>query len=180
MLAIGGLRPALQAAEDPAHNELRTLRTEVIAAITKGDIDTVVKHVHPNVVVTWQNAEVCRGVQGLKDFFNRMAKDTFKGYKVAPTPDDLSIRYGGDVGVSFGKVVGEYKLLGKDLEFYSRYTATLVKENGKWLLASYHVSLNALDNPLISTAKQSLLWAGVGAGVVGLIIGVLLGKRKKA
>src|SRR5687767_11670661 len=39
MLAIGGLRPALQAAEDPAHNELRTLRTEVIAAITKGDID---------------------------------------------------------------------------------------------------------------------------------------------
>jgi ketosteroid isomerase-like protein len=180
MLALGGLRPALRAAEDPAHNELRTLRTEVIAAITKGDIDAVVKHVHPNVVVTWQNAEVCRGVQGLKDFFNRMAKDTFKGYKVPPTPDDLTILYGGDVGVSFGKVVGEYKLLGKDLEFHSRYTATLVKENGKWLLASYHVSLNALDNPLISTAKQSLLWAGVGAGVVGLIIGVLLGKRKKA
>src|SRR5438477_2804866 len=79
------------AAEDPAHNELRALRTEVIDAITKGDIDAVVSHVHPKVVVTWQNAEVCRGVVGLKEFFNRVGKTTFKGYKVPPTPDDLTI-----------------------------------------------------------------------------------------
>lgn len=168
------------AVEDPAHNELRALRSEVIEAITKGDIDAVVAHVHPNVVVTWQNAEVCRGVAGLRDFFNRMGKTTFKGYKVPPTPDDLTILYGGDTGVSFGKVVGEYTLLGKQLEFNSRWTATLVKENGKWLLASYHVSLNALDNPLINGAKQSLVWIGVGAGVAGILVGFLLGKRKKA
>jgi ketosteroid isomerase-like protein len=177
--ALGAFRPDLGAAEDPAHNELRTLRTQVIEGITKGDIDAVVRHVHPNVVVTWQNAEVCRGVQGLKDFFHRMGKETFKGYKVPPTPDELTILHGGDTGLSFGRVVGEYKLLGKDLEFNSRYTATLVKENGKWLLAGYHVSLNALDNPLISTAKQSLIWIGIGAGVAGLMVGLLLGKRKK-
>ena len=116
----------------------------------------------------------------MKDFFNRMAKDTFKAYKVPPTPDELTILHGGDAGISFGHVVAEYKLLGKDLEFKSRYTATLVKENGRWLLASYHVSLNALENPLMSTAKKSLLWTGIGAGVVGLILGLLLSKRKKA
>lgn len=175
-LALG----TLHAADDPAHNELRALRTQVIEAITKGDNESVMKHVHPNVVVTWQNAEVCRGVQGLRDFFNKMAKDTFRGYKVPPTPDDLTVLYGGDTGVSYGHVVAEYNLFGKKLEFKSRWTATLVKENGRWLLASYHISLNALDNPILGAAKQSLLWAGIGAGVVGLVIGVLVGRRKKA
>jgi ketosteroid isomerase-like protein len=168
------------AAEDPAHNELRALRTQVIDAITKGDIDAVLTQVHPNVVVTWQNSEVCRGAQGLKDFFHRMGKETFKGYKVPPTPDDLTLLYGGDTGVSFGRVVGQYTLFGKAFEFESRWTATLVKENGRWLLASYHVSLNALDNPLINSAKKSLLWIAIGAGLIGLIVGVLIGKRKKA
>jgi ketosteroid isomerase-like protein len=179
-LVLGLASSPVTAAEDPAHNELRALRTQVIEAITKGDNDTVMQHVHPNVVVTWQNAEVCRGVQGLRDFFNKMAKDTFRGYKVPPTPDDLTILHGGDTGVSYGYVVAEYNLLGKRLEFRSRWTATLVKENGRWLLASYHISLNALDNPILGAAKQSLLWGAVGAGILGLVIGVLVGRRRKA
>lgn len=179
-LLTGVCRPAMRAAEDPVHNELRTLRTQVIDAITKGDFEAVVKHVHPNVVVTWQNAEVCRGPQGLREFMTKMGTDSFKGYKVPPTPDDLTIMYGGDTGVSFGKVVANYKLLGKDYEFTSRWTATLVKENGKWLLASYHVSLNALDNPMLSAAKSSLLWIGVGGAVLGLIIGRILSRRRQA
>lgn len=172
--------PALRAAEDPAHNELRALRTQVIEAITRGDNDAVMQHVHPNVVVTWQNAEVCRGVQGLRDFFSRTAKETFRGYKVPPTPDDLTILHGGDTGVSFGHVVAEYNLLGQTLEFRSRWTATLVKENGRWLLASYHISLNALDNPILGAAKRSLVWIGAGSAVIGLLAGILLARRRRA
>src|SRR5262249_30992219 len=114
-VCLCGLLAAQKAlgAEDPAHNELRALRSEVIDAITKGDFDGVIKHVHSNVVVTWQNNEVCRGHQGLRDFFNRMGKNTFKGYKVPPTPDELTIFYGGDTGVSFGQTVAEYDVLGK-------------------------------------------------------------------
>lgn len=175
VLGLAGSR--MHAAEDPAHNELRALRTQVIEAITKGDNEAVMRHVHPQVVVTWQNAEVCRGVQGLRDFFNRMAKETFRGYKVPPTPDDLTTLYGGDTGVVSGYVVAEYNLLGKKLEFKSRWTATVVKEGGRWLLASYHISLNALDNPILDTAKRSLLWVGIGAGVAGLLIGVLIARR---
>ena len=78
LLSLGAVR----AAEDPAHEELRILRNEIIAAITKGDIDSVLTHIHPDAVVTWQNSEVCRGRQGLKDFFERMGKNSFKGYKV--------------------------------------------------------------------------------------------------
>ena len=168
----------LNAAEDPAHNELRALRTEVIEAITKGDFDAVVRHVHTNVVVTWQNTEVCRGHQGLREFFNRMGKESFKGYKVPPTPDELTILHGGDTGISFGQTVAQYRILGKELELKSRWTATLVKENSRWLLASYHISMNVLDNPLLNAARSGLYLTGGVALVGGLVLGTLLGRRK--
>lgn len=168
-----------QAAEDPAHTELRALRMEIIDAITKGDIDTVISHVHPDVVVTWQNSEVCRGRQGLKDFFNKTGKDAFKGYKVPPTPDDLTIIHGGDTGISFGETVAEYQLLGKDYEIKSRWTATLVKVDGKWLLAAYHISMNVLDNPLLNAAKSSLYAAAGISLMIGLALGALVMRRRK-
>jgi ketosteroid isomerase-like protein len=179
-LVLGTAGGNVNAAEDPAHEELRVLRTTMIEAITGGKFEEVLRNVHPNVVVTWQNNEVCRGHAGLSEFFNRMGKETFKGYKVPPTPDELTVFYGGDTGVSFGQTIAEYKLLGKEFELKSRWTATLVKEEGRWLLAGYHVSMNVLDNPLLNAAKNGLYMAAGAALIGGLIVGLLLGKRKKA
>jgi ketosteroid isomerase-like protein len=165
--------------EDPAHNELRALRTQVLDAIKAGDVERTLTYVHPNVVVTWQNQEVCRGQQGVRDFYNRMGKDAFRGYKVEPTPDELTILYGGDTGISFGKSVASYRLLGKEYEFTNRWTATVVKENGRWLLASYHVSNDTLDNPLVNVAKQSLYWVGGIGFIAGLASGVLVTRRRR-
>ena len=170
----------LIASEDPVHEELRALRTEIITAITRGDINTVLQHVHPNVVITWQNAEVCRGQQGLKQFFERMGKKSFKGYKVPPTPDELTILHGENTGISFGETVAEYNLLGKNYEIKSRWTATLVKEKGKWLLAAYHISTNTLDNPLLSAAKKALYAATAIALVAGFFIGRIRRKPRAA
>ena len=167
-----------QPSEDPAHNELRALRSQVTEAITSGDVDRTLSYIHPNVVVTWQNHEVVRGHQGLRDFMQRTGKDAFRGYKVLPTPDDLTILYGGDTGVSFGSSVGQYRLLGRTFEFTNRWTATVVKENGRWLLASYHVSNNVLDNPLLNAATRALfVAAGIGA-IVGLALGFVVGRRR--
>ena len=165
--------------EDPAHSELRELRTQVLDAIKSGDVERTLTYVHPNVVITWQNQEVCRGQQGLRDFYHRMGKDAFRGYKVDPTPDELTILYGGDTGISFGKSVASYRLLGKEYEFTNRWTATLVKENGRWLLASYHVSNDTLNNPLVNVAKQSLYWVGGIGFVAGLACGVLVTRRRR-
>jgi uncharacterized protein (TIGR02246 family) len=170
----------LHAAEDPAHAELRALRTEIVDAITRGDIDTVLKHVHPDVVITWQDNQVCRGKDGLKEFFEKSAKTTFKGYKVPPTPDGLCILHDGDTGISTGETVAAYTLLGKEHEMRSRWTATLVKQDGQWLLAGYHISMNVLDNPLLNTAKNSLYVAAGVALLLGLGIGKIIFRRKMA
>ncbi len=157
--------------EEEAHNELRALRNEVLSAITQGDFDKVLTFIHPNVVITWQNNEVCRGHQGLTAFMQRMGKAAFKSHKLPPTPDELTIFHGANTGLSFGRTVALYKILGKEIEVTSRWTSTLVKENGRWLLAGYHVSVNALDNPLLNGAKKALYWMGGIAGLLGLAIG---------
>jgi uncharacterized protein (TIGR02246 family) len=169
-----------RAAEDPAHEELRKLRTAIVEAVNRGDIDTLLQHVDPDVVVTWQNSEVCRGRQGLKDFFEKTGRESFKGYKVPPTPDELTILHGGDIGISFGKTVASYKLLGKEYEIKSRWTATLVKTDGQWRLAAYQISMNVLDNPLLTTAKNCVYLAGGIALVVGAAAGFMFGRRRKA
>ncbi len=173
-VAVGATSTRAQTPEDPAHQELRALRTEVLSAITSGNVEDTLKYVHPNVVITWQNHEVVRGHQGLRDFMRRMGAEAFRGYRVPPTPDDLTILYGGDMGVSFGTSVAAYRLLGMNIDFTNRWTATVVKENGRWMLTAYHVSNNVLNNPLLTV----LMWAGVLALVVGLAAGFVFGRRR--
>lgn len=175
------LAPAAWAqAEDPAHGELRALRTEVLDAITTGDIDRVLTSLHPDVVITWQNGEVNRGRAGVKAFFERMGRQAFSGYKVPPTPDDLTVLYeGGTAGVSFGRSVGQFNLLGASWEFENRWTATVVKLDGRWLLTSYHVSWNALDNALLNTAKRAVYYVGPMAFLAGMALGAFMMRRRR-
>ena len=171
------------APEDPAHNELRALKAELIEAVTKGDIERVLPRLDPDVVITWQNGEVCRGREAVKAFFAKMqagSGKTWRGYKVPPTPDALTTLYAnGTVGVCYGHNVGQYHLLGKEIDLPNRWTATLVKRDGQWMLASYHISMNVLDNPLLNSFRNGVWIAGGVALVVGVVIGRLT-KRTKA
>ena len=74
--------------------------------------------------------------------------------------------------MSFGRSVGQFNLLGASWEFENRWTATVVKRDGRWLLTSYHVSWNALDNPLLNTAKRAVYYVSPVAFLAGLAVGV--------
>lgn len=169
--------------EDSAHNELRKLRDDLIAAVNASDIDAMVRQMAPDVVITWQDGEVCRGPAEVKAFYERMAaksKKTFQGYKIPPTADALTTLYAdGKTGVVYGHSAGRYFLLGKEIELTNRWTATVVKIDGQWKLAGYHVSMNVLDNPLLnSTKKIGLIAAGMSL-VIGGAIGWVLAKRSR-
>lgn len=169
---------------DPDHVELRALGGQLVKAISAGDMDAIEPLLHPNVVVTWQDGQVCKGPAQVRKFYEAMAaksKKTFQGYKVPPTADEPTILYSGaTTGVAYGHNIGIFHLAGKDFEMPNRWTATMVKENGKWLLSSYHVSMNVLDNPLLNAVKCAALIGAVLALVIGLLIGLLIGRKKKA
>src|SRR3954470_7173819 len=73
---------------------ITTLRTELVDSFNKGDVDRLLSHLDPDVVVTWQNGEVCRGPQAVKDYHDRMM--TAPNHIVAklsanPTVDDRHV-----------------------------------------------------------------------------------------
>jgi hypothetical protein len=94
--------------------------------------------------------------------------------------DELTILYGGDTGISFGSAVERFKMAsGRDFVLPARWSATLVKEDGRWLIASLHVSDNLFDNPLLDLARRMIWWAGGIALLLGILIGFLLGRRRR-
>jgi ketosteroid isomerase-like protein len=172
------------AKDEAVHNELRALRDGLIDAMNKGDIDRQLSYLHPNVVVTWHNAEVSRGRDGVRAYLTRMLTGPNKivtSYSATVNVDELTILYGGGTaGISFGSAVEHFKLNdGKTIDLPARWSATLVKEGDKWLVASLHASDNLFDNPVLAMTKSTAYWAGGGGLLLGLIVGSFLGRRRK-
>jgi uncharacterized protein (TIGR02246 family) len=170
------------AAEHPAHNELRALRDDLIDAVNKNDRDRVLSHLHKNVVVTWMDGEVSRGPEGVRAYYDRMMtgdQRVVESITINPKVDDLTTLYGENTGVAFGSSDDHFRLRrGLDFDVHSRWTATVVKEDGKWLIAAFHASTSLFDNPLLNMAKKTAWYAGGIAAVVGLVAGYFLARAR--
>jgi len=169
--------------DEAVHNQLRALRDGMVEAINKGDIERQLTYLHPNVVVTWQNAEVSRGRDGVRTYLNRMLSGPNKavaGYSTELNVDELTILYGGDTGISFGSAAEHFKLAnGSTLDNASRWSTTLVKEGGKWLIANVHVSSNLFDNPMLTVSKRMTYIVGGICILLGVVAGFFLGRMRK-
>jgi len=172
-----------QANVEQLHNELRKLKAEVEAAMNRGDIEGVLKHAHRDVVLTSLNAGGGRGHAKVREYNDKLMKGpgrTVESVNVTFTPDELSLLYGGDTAISWGSSLGKYKLVGgAEYEINSRWTSTLVRENDRWLIASFHISANLFDNPVLSAITKTLYWVIGIAVLITLVIGFLIGRRGK-
>jgi len=172
--------------EDPAHEELRELRKHLTDAINRNDLDALLQYLDDDVVVTWQNAEVSRKPAGVRAYYERMMHGPnriVESIQIDPTVDELTHLYG-DSGIAFGSSHDHFKLTdGMDFEVDTRWSAAVVKKNGKWLIASFHASTNMFDNPILRIAiRKVAVWTALIAGVSGLLVGFLGGwvlKRKR-
>jgi ketosteroid isomerase-like protein len=171
--------------DEAVHNELRALRADVLDAFNRKDLDGLLKHVHPNVVVTWQNAEVSRGHAGIRDYYNKMMLGPNRVVETATAAvevDELTILYGDRNGLAFGSLDEDFTLTnGMAFRLPNRWTAHLVNEHGRWLISGFHISSNLFDNPVMGIAvKRTAYWAvgiAVPAGVV-LAFFILWGARR--
>jgi ketosteroid isomerase-like protein len=173
---------------EATHTALRALRESLLDAWTRRDMDALLVHMDPNIVVTWQNGEVSRGPEGIRKFYNevmvgpnRLISDISSTLKV----DELSILHGDNTAIAFGSIHDDFTLnrgiartavLGSGDKFAldSRWTATIVKKDGQWKLASYHVSVDAFSNPILSKAVAVAKPAAIIAGIVGLLLGAIV------
>ena len=166
------------------HNALRQLKTRMVAAMNRNDIDAMLAELHPDVVITWQNAEVSRGREAVRAYLvrnTRGANPIVKSYHADIDVDQLTALYGGDTGIAYGSSTERFDLRGgMNFTLHGRWSATMVNDHGRWLLASVHASSNLFDNPLVSATKKMLYVAVTIAFVVALVLGWFLGRRRAA
>ena len=163
--------------EDPVHNELRALRDGLLAATNKGDVDAMLSFCHPNIRFTTPDGRLHRGHGGVRKYLDEMMKGPnayVKSFKADVNVDELTLLYGDDTGIATGTSVDQFEVAGGNkFQLTDRWSATLVKEDGKWLVADYHTAASVFDNPLLDLAKRSVYWAGGIGLVLGLAAGVL-------
>jgi ketosteroid isomerase-like protein len=169
-----------------AEQAITHLREGLVDSFNKGDIDRLVTYLDTNAVVTWQNGEVCEGTTAVKAYYDRMMKgDHPVVSKVSAEPKVLGRHVEGDWAISWGDLNDNFVLTdGRQLPLNSHFTATIAKRGDKWLVASFHASVNAFENPITALAvKKISLIGGVGGLVVGAIVGLVaasLLRRNKA
>lgn len=161
------------------------LREGLIDSFNHEDIDRLLTFLDTNAVVTWQNGEVCEGPEAIKAYYERMMKgDHPVVAKVTSSPEVLGRHFQGDWEIAWGNLNDNFVLTdGRMLPLNSHFTATVVHRGDKWLVAAFHVSVNAFDNPVtsleVNKVSQLTGLIGLGAGLlVGLIVSRLLWRRK--
>ena len=132
------------------------------------------KHCHKDVIATWQDGTTSKGHDGVLAEFAKLRKFIDK-MTVKPNTDQRLILNDGKLVIASGNMKDDYELSGKGtVGLDSRWQATLVRENDRWVLVSFSASTNAFDNQVIDLylKKAQYTSAGVGAAV-GLVVGVL-------
>ena len=156
------------------HDALRVMLIDAEKAINEGRFDDLTKYFDPNINIIYQNAEVADGIPAVQAFQKRILNDKgglLKGFKTKVTADKLTEFYG-DTAIAYGSAVDHYTLVtGQEMDVTSKWSTTLVKENGVWKVVSLQFTTNLFDNPLLSIAKASNKYFGIGGLVLGLILG---------
>jgi len=170
------------------HEELRALLHGVEQAMNSQKYTDLLPYFHQNLRVTMINQEVVTKPEGLDPYF----KDWIgpgkyvKSLNMKLTADDLTEFYGtgpSRFGVVRGAGTEDYDLTdGRRLEMKTRWTATVVKDNGKWRILTLHIGANFYKNPIVEqfqNATKTYAIAGLVAGALGGGLLVFLLTRPK-
>ena len=181
---------ALPPAERQAHEELIALRVASQAAFNKvgasgkvEDMEALLKFVHPDCLLTAMNGQSARGKQGILEYFNRHMIN--KDHSIAKVQhefeaDHLSILLSPDIAINRGTAMGTYSFTdGAEFVVNCRWTATMARKDGAWTVIAFQFGPSIFDNPVVDALK-GWIYKGVGiAGVAGLLIGLLIGRRRR-
>lgn len=154
------------------HAALRTLMNRAVQAINSQDMDALSSCFSERFVFTTVDQTAVTSTLALKRYYDRMlrAEDSpLSGFKMEPSVEVPAVFLGANAGYSCGVSDDAYILRksGRVIHMPSRWTATVVKEEGQWKLAALHAGINFTDNALLKIEKlpwwrKLLLGLGLG------------------
>lgn len=160
------------------HDTLRKLMIDTTAALNDLDSATLAKYLAHGFVLTFADQTV---ITDLADFDGYIANyftgenAPLKSVNFVPEATEQVRFIDSRTGVVYGTSADSYTLAdGTNLVFDTHWTATVVKEDGRWLVQTFHAGVNMLDNPILeATGQGGFMWGGI-ALIVGLVTGAIL------
>lgn len=167
--------------KDLTHQELRQLKKDMQDALNELDVEKELTRVTEDAVFTTMNGDRAVGRENIRKYFEKMLKgpdSVVKKVTVNFEVDELAHLYGDDAAVAFGTSKDQYLLKdGTEFVVEPKWSATMVRQNGKWLIASFHYSTNMFDNPILIAQRKMLLIGGALLSIIFALIGFFIGKK---
>jgi ketosteroid isomerase-like protein len=160
------------------HEELRALLRNAREAVNAKNFDALKPLFHEKFSITTVDQKLFTNFDDFKKEFTTLFSGDnapLKSITFNPEADALTEFVGDNMGLSHGISTDTYTFSDGDTRtMKSRWTATLIKDAGKWKILNLHVGANILDNPVTEAAKGYVSKAGIGAGLGGLLLGFIL------
>lgn len=176
--------PAAAAAQDQAHQELRATKDRLVAALNAKNVDALLAELDGDVRLTTMDSVLSKGPDGVKGYYQKMMVGSARlveDMSIKADPDELSILYADNrLALTTGTALVHFRLAtGKEMDVPLRWTATSVNRDGKWKIASAQFGADMFDNPVLNASQGLTKYLAGGAGLLGLLAGWLLGRRKR-
>lgn len=158
--------------------ELDKFRDDLFHAFNTGDYPAMLeKYCHKDIIATWQDGTTSEGHAGVIAEFDKL-KQFIDKMTVDATTDKRLILNDGNLVISSGEMKDHYVLgRGPSVNLNSRWSATLIKDNDRWLLVSFSASTNAFDNEVVSLYLTSQKYTvAVVAGLIGVTLGIVFSR----
>jgi ketosteroid isomerase-like protein len=182
-VSLVGLAVRANAAEDNReadHAALRALRAKAVEAIDNQDSHALAACCTKEFAFTAIDQTLITSEAQFNALFDRMfrGKDApIASLKTEPEADILTRFIDANTGICYGSTKDTYTMKdGRVVVMNARWTATVTKENGEWKVAAAHVGTDFLNNPVLTLAVSFWKKLALGAGIISLVVGILLGR----
>ena len=166
-------------ARDADHAALRSLGAQCQEAINKGDLRPLASLVSPQATAVFATNDEVQGLDAMQSYYDSIRKNLGKGssYTVQLKPERSELF--GDVALARG-VSDETAILanGRAFNFATHWTAVLVKEDAVWKIHRLHVSMNPIDNPIVTWRLRFRTWCLAAATIAGVILAYFWGRAR--
>jgi uncharacterized protein (TIGR02246 family) len=163
--------------------QLRTLMYGMQGAINARDVAAMSSLMAEESSVYWLDGHHTRTKAEIQAHYQRMF-----GAEESPLKDlhieaqlGAPAQFYGDAAVAFGTTAEHYTLRnGSSVDLAGKWTAVCAKQAGQWRVAALHFSIDPFENPILSKTRRLAWWLGSGGLVIGVLLGLLFGRRRRA